>query len=59
MRSLAIHFKLSHWAPGDILFHKGQSIESLCFVGSGTLEVTQDGEIVAFLGDKIVFVPAY
>jgi len=30
--------------------HKGESIDSLCFVVSGSLEVIQDDEIVAILG---------
>lgn len=50
LRALAVHFTVSHWAPGDMLFHKGESIDSLCFVVSGSLEVIQDEEIVAILG---------
>ncbi|ESN93850.1 hypothetical protein HELRODRAFT_157793 [Helobdella robusta] len=55
LRALAIHFKLSHWAPGNMLFHQGESLESLCFIASGTLEVVQDDEIVAVLsaGDSL------
>jgi len=50
LRAMAVHFTVSHWAPGDWLFHKGESIDSLCFVVSGSLEVIQDDEIVAILG---------
>jgi potassium voltage-gated channel Eag-related subfamily H protein 5 len=51
LRSLAVHFTLSHWAPGDMLFHQGESLDSLCFVASGSLEVIQDDEIVAVLSE--------
>jgi len=50
LRALAVHFTVSHWAPGDMLFHKGESIDSLCFIVSGSLEVIQDDEIVSILG---------
>jgi len=33
-----------------MLFHKGESIDTLCFVVSGSLELIQDDEIVAILG---------
>jgi potassium voltage-gated channel Eag-related subfamily H protein len=46
---------MSHSAPGDLLFHVGESIESLCFVVSGSLEVTQDDEVVAILSKGDVF----
>jgi len=54
LRALAVHFTVSHWAPGDMLFHKGESIDSLCFVVSGSLEVIQDDEIVAILGASLI-----
>jgi len=44
---------VDYWAPGDMLFHKGESIDSLCFVVSGSLEVIQDDEIVAILGASL------
>lgn len=49
LRALAVHFTLSHWAPGDMLFHQGESLDSLCFIASGSLEVIQDDEIIAIL----------
>ena len=39
-----------HSAPGDLLYHTGESIDSLCFIVSGSLEVIQDDEVVAILG---------
>lgn len=49
LRALAIHFNMSHSAPGDILFHSGESLDMLCFIVSGSLEVIQDDEVVAIL----------
>ena len=36
-------------APGDLLYHQGESLDQLCFVVSGSLEVVQDDEVVAIL----------
>lgn len=52
LRALAMHFTMSHSAPGDLLFHTGESIDSLCFIVTGSLEVIQDDEVVAILGEK-------
>ncbi|KAL3308716.1 hypothetical protein Ciccas_012748, partial [Cichlidogyrus casuarinus] len=49
LRALAVNFNIIHTAPGDLIFHQGESIDQLCFVVSGTLEVIQDDEIVAIL----------
>jgi potassium voltage-gated channel Eag-related subfamily H protein len=46
-----MHFTLSHTAPGDMLFHQGESLDSLCFIVSGSLEVIQDDEVVAILSE--------
>jgi potassium voltage-gated channel Eag-related subfamily H protein 5 len=55
LRSLAINFDMLHSAPGDFIFRKGESIRELSFVVSGSLEVIQDGEILAFLSVGDVF----
>lgn len=49
LRALAMHFTMSHSAPGDIIVRQGESVDSLCFVVSGSLEVIQDDEVVAIL----------
>ena len=54
LRSLATNFKMTHCAPGDFIIRKGESITDLIFVVSGSLEVVQDGEILAFLGNNDV-----
>lgn len=55
LRALAMHFTMSHSAPGDLLFHTGESIDSLCFIVTGSLEVIQDDEVVAILGKFYIY----
>ena len=49
LRAFAVHFNIYHSAPGDVLYHQGESLDSICFVVAGSLEVIQDDEIVAIL----------
>lgn len=53
LRALAMEFQTIHSAPGDLIYHAGESVDSLCFVVSGSLEVIQDDEVVAILGKFI------
>ncbi|XP_071794476.1 voltage-gated delayed rectifier potassium channel KCNH1-like isoform X2 [Asterias amurensis] len=55
LRALAINFTMSHSAPGDLLVHVGESVNSLWFVVSGSLEIIQDDEVVAILGAGDVY----
>ena len=48
-----MHFTMTHSAPGDLLYHTGESIDNLCFIVAGSLEVIQDDEVVAILGKHI------
>ena len=50
-----MHFTMTHSAPGDLLYHTGESIDNLCFIVAGSLEVIQDDEVVAILGKKNMF----
>ncbi len=50
LRSLAVEFQMIHSAPGDLIFHAGESVDLLCFMVSGSLEVIQDDEVTAILG---------
>ena len=59
LRALAMYFSMDHSAPGDLLYHSGESIDTLCFVVSGSLEVIQDDEVVAILGKGDVFGDAF
>ncbi len=52
LRALAMEFQTIHCAPGDLIYHAGESVDSLCFVVSGSLEVIQDDEVVAILGKR-------
>ena len=56
LRALAMHFNMTHSAPGDLIFHQGESLDSLCFVVSGSLEVIQDEEVVAILSMSVCYV---
>lgn len=56
LRALAMEFQTIHCAPGDLIYHAGESVDSLCFVVSGSLEVIQDDEVVAILGEFLIFV---
>ena len=49
LRALGKYFSMTHSAPGDLIFHQGESLDSLSFVVMGSLEVIQDEEIVAIL----------
>lgn len=51
-----MEFQTIHCAPGDLIYHAGESVDSLCFVVSGSLEVIQDDEVVAILGELITFI---
>ncbi|KJH45596.1 cyclic nucleotide-binding domain protein [Dictyocaulus viviparus] len=55
LRSLAMFLESNHAAPGDLLYHTGESVDALWFVVSGSLEVIQDEEVVAILGTKYIF----
>ncbi|XP_015925684.1 potassium voltage-gated channel protein eag [Parasteatoda tepidariorum] len=59
LRALAMYFTMEHSAPGDLLYHTGESIDTLCFVVTGSLEVIQDDEVVAILGKGDVFGDAF
>jgi len=53
LRALAVHFNRIHCAPGDMVFHQGESLDLLCFIVTGSLEVVQDEEVVAILSAYI------
>ncbi|KAI9528716.1 Potassium voltage-gated channel sub H member 5 [Dissostichus eleginoides] len=54
LRSLAVEFQTTHCAPGDLIFHAGESVDTLCFVVSGSLEVIQDDEVIAILDIPLI-----
>uniref|UniRef100_A0A914LNL2 Cyclic nucleotide-binding domain-containing protein n=1 Tax=Meloidogyne incognita TaxID=6306 RepID=A0A914LNL2_MELIC len=54
-RAFATNMETIHAAPGDLLYHTGESVDALWFVVQGSLEVKQDDEVVAILGKGDVF----
>lgn len=54
-RAFANNMETIHAAPGDLLYHTGESVDALWFVVQGSLEVKQDDEVVAILGKGDVF----
>ena len=54
LRALAVHFHIIHSAPGDMLYHCGESLDMLCFIVSGSLEVIQDDEVLAILSQFLL-----
>lgn len=55
LRAMAMYFSMDHSAPGDLLYHVGESIDSLCFVISGSLEVIQDVSAIFFYFSLTLF----
>ena len=53
MRALAVEFVTIHNAPGDMIYHLGESIDALSFITSGSVEVMQDDQVVAILSKDI------
>ncbi|KAF7635807.1 hypothetical protein Mgra_00004719 [Meloidogyne graminicola] len=54
-RAFATNMDTIHAAPGDLLYHTGESVDALWFVVQGSLEVKQEDEVVAILGKGDVF----
>ncbi|CAB1343817.1 unnamed protein product, partial [Coregonus sp. 'balchen'] len=59
LRALAMEFQTIHCAPGDLIYHAGESVDSLCFVVSGSLEVIQDDEVRDALQKVLEFYTAF
>ncbi|KAL3313584.1 Potassium voltage-gated channel subfamily H member 5, partial [Cichlidogyrus casuarinus] len=55
LRALAVNFHTLHTAPGDLVIHQGESVDQLCFIVTGSLEIIQDDEVVAILSKGEVF----
>ncbi|OAF72008.1 hypothetical protein A3Q56_00198 [Intoshia linei] len=55
LRALATCLVLVHSAPDDLIYHQGESVDALCFVVNGSIEVRQDNELVAILNKNDVF----
>lgn len=55
LQALAVELWIIQYAPRDLIYHAGESVDALCFVVLGSLEAVQDDEVVAILGKGDVF----
>ena len=46
---IAKDLKKSYAAPGDVICDRGEQLDAVYFIISGSLEVSQDGAIIALL----------
>ncbi|XP_071493359.1 potassium voltage-gated channel unc-103-like [Diadema antillarum] len=54
LRALSMKFQTTHTAPGDILIHKGDSLNVMYFISRGSLEILQGNLVLAILGKNDV-----
>ncbi|XP_071451245.1 voltage-gated delayed rectifier potassium channel KCNH8 [Hetaerina americana] len=50
LKLLSLHIRSNFCAPGEYLLHKGDALHSLYYICNGSMEVVQDGMVVAILG---------
>jgi CRP-like cAMP-binding protein len=48
-------FKTTHAPPGDTLVHKGDVLVAMYFIARGTIEILNGDNVIAILGQIIVF----
>ena len=51
LKSLALQIKSTFCTPGEYLIHKGDAINYIYFVCSGSMEILKKGQVVAILGE--------
>ncbi|KAG8230695.1 hypothetical protein J437_LFUL014682 [Ladona fulva] len=49
LKLLSLHIRSNFCAPGEYLLHKGDALHSLYYICNGSMEVVQDGMVVAIL----------
>ena len=49
-KSISLKIKTSFCAPDEYLVHKGDVLQNIFYLSSGSMEVVQDGMVVAILG---------
>lgn len=61
LKLLSLHIRNNFCAPGEYLIHKGDHLSSIYYLCNGSMEVVQNGMVVAILGEiKIIyFVPLH
>lgn len=50
LRVLSRYFDTIRTSPGDKLIYQGESVESLYFVATGSLEVKQGDDLIGLIG---------
>ncbi|XP_046397487.1 potassium voltage-gated channel subfamily H member 4 [Ischnura elegans] len=50
LKLLSLHIRSNFCAPGEYLLHKGDALHSLYYICNGSMEVVQEGMVVAILG---------
>ena len=55
LRALSVKFQNTHTAPGDILLHRGDSLNQMYFISRGSLEILRGNDVLAILGEKIIW----
>ncbi|XP_025047153.1 LOW QUALITY PROTEIN: potassium voltage-gated channel subfamily H member 3 [Alligator sinensis] len=50
LRALALALRPCFCAPGEFLLRRGEALQALYYVGAGSMEVLQDGTVLAILG---------
>ena len=49
-KSISLKIKTTFCAPDEFLVHKGDVLHSIFYLSNGSMEVLQDGMVVAILG---------
>uniref|UniRef100_A0A1B6DT39 Potassium voltage-gated channel subfamily H member 8 n=1 Tax=Clastoptera arizonana TaxID=38151 RepID=A0A1B6DT39_9HEMI len=50
LKLLSLHIRTNFCAPGEYLIHKGDALTSIYYLCNGSMEVVQNGMVVAILG---------
>ena len=51
LKSLSLKIKTTFCAPDEFLVHRGDVLQSIYYLSNGSMEVLQDGMVVAILGE--------
>ena len=51
LKSISLKIKTSFCAPDEYLVHKGDVLQNIFYLSNGSMEVVQDGMVVAILGE--------
>ena len=55
LKSISLTIKTSFCAPDEYLVHTGDVVSTIYYISSGSMEVVQDGMVVALLGRQTLF----